>query len=76
MPTIKLKVSNKIYEQLIRFLKGFSKDEYEIIPEDPDFQANQQYLQSELKEMDEGNAEFKTWEEVNERLTHVIRNYS
>lgn len=75
MPTIKLKVSNKIYEKLMGILNGFSKDEIEIIQEDPEFQANKHYLESELKEMDEGNAEFKTEEEVSERLTNVIRKY-
>lgn len=75
MPTIRLKVSDKIYERLMDILKGFGKDEVEIIREDPEFETNKAYLKSELKEIDKGEAEFYSEEEVDERLTNTIRKH-
>jgi len=75
MPTIKIKVSDKIYQKLMAMLRSFSKEEVEIVQEDSDFEQNQAYLQAELKEMDEGNAEFESEETVNERLNNVIRKH-
>lgn len=72
MHSIKLKIDDKIYEPLLWFLKKFSKDELEIIEEDNEMLENQQYLESELKEIVEGSATFYSIDEVEQRLDKVI----
>lgn len=72
MHSVKLKIDDKIYEQLLWFLKKFSKDELEIIEEDNEMLENRHYLERELKEIVEGNASFYSIDEVEQRLDKVI----
>lgn len=75
MHSIKLKIDDKIYDNLLWLLKKFSKDELEIIEEDANFQEHKQYLESELKEIKEGNATFYSMEEVEDRLENIIKKH-
>ena len=72
MQTIRLRIDDRIYDKLIWFLSKFSKDEIEIISEDVEFIKNQKYLNSELKEIIQGEANFVDIDEVNERLETII----
>lgn len=74
MHSLKLKIDDKIYVQLLRLLNEFNKDELEIVIEDADLQEHKQYLESELKEVIEGNAAtFYSINEVEQRLDKIIR---
>lgn len=73
MHTIRLRINDKVYERFIWLLSKFNKDELEIISENNDFIENQRYLQTELDEMIQGNANFVSEQEVNERLERKIR---
>ena len=75
MRSIRLKISDKLYEDLLLYLRNFSKGEVEIIPEDENFTENQQYLEKELREVNEGNARFHSINEVNERLEKIIKRH-
>lgn len=75
MHSVKLKIDDKIYDNLLWLLKKFSKDELEIIEEDANFQEHKQYLESELKEIKEGNATFYSIDEVEDRLEKIINKH-
>jgi len=67
MQTLHLKVSDKIYDNLLWLLSKFSKEEIEIIDDD-DFATTQKYLQNELKEIEAGEATFYSQEQLDKRL--------
>jgi hypothetical protein len=75
MRTIRLNINDKIYERLIWLLGKFSKDEVEIIAEDPAFADSKAYLETELNEMVDGKAKFVTLEDAEQRLENVIRKH-
>jgi len=76
--SIRLKISDKIYDNVLWWLSKFSKDEVEIIIEDYDektFEDNKKYLSKELDEILDGNAKFLSEEEVEYRLEKTIKKY-
>ncbi|HET6559572.1 MAG TPA: hypothetical protein VFG54_19770 [Prolixibacteraceae bacterium] len=75
MHSVKLKIDDKIYDNLLWLLNKFSKEELEIIIEDTDLEDHKQYLDSELKEIIEGNATFHSIEEVEDRLEKIIKRH-
>ncbi|MCF8334296.1 MAG: hypothetical protein K9I47_09125 [Bacteroidales bacterium] len=75
MHTIRLKISDKVYDKFIRLLNRFTKDEVEIISEDEKFKKNQEYLEQELEEIQSGKATFHSQEELEKRLDKVIRKH-
>lgn len=75
MHSVKLKIDDKIYDHLLRILRQFSKEELEIVVEGSNGQDHQQYLEEELKETNEGNATFYSFEEVERRLDKIIEKH-
>lgn len=75
MHSVKLKIDDKIYDNLLWLLSKFSKDELEIILEDSNVQDHKQYLDSELKDIIEGNPTFHSIEEVEDRLDKIIKRH-
>ena len=76
MHSIRLKISDKIYENVLWWLSKFSKDEVEIIIEDSDeqtFEENKKYLSEELDEILNGSAKFLSEEEAEYRLGKMIK---
>ena len=65
----------KIYDKLLRLLHNFSKDEIEIIVEDVNYAENKKYLENELKEIIDGNADFYSVNEVEQRLEKVLKKH-
>ena len=72
MHSVKLKIDDKIYDNLLWLLNKFNKDELEIVFEDTDFLEQKRYLEAELKEVSDGNASFYSMNEVEERLEKLI----
>ena len=72
MHSVKLKIDDKIYDNLLWLLSKFNKDELEIVVEDTNLLEQKQYLEAELKEVIEGNATFYSMNEVEERLEKLI----
>ena len=75
MRTLTLQVNEKIYEKLLWLLSKFSKDEVEILVENPTFDTEKNYLEKELNEIIKGDARFITVEETEERLEKIIRQH-
>ncbi|MEX0986525.1 MAG: hypothetical protein WD052_03530 [Bacteroidales bacterium] len=73
MQTIRLRVNDKVYKNLIRFLSKFSKEEVEVIEENDTFLSIQQYLEKELASVEEGTAKYTTIEALENRLDATIR---
>ena len=73
MQTIRLRVNDKAYKNLIRLLSKFSKDEVEVIEENDTFLSIQQYLEKELASVEEGTAKYTTIEALEARLDATLR---
>jgi hypothetical protein len=72
MPTIQLKISDKVYDRFLWLLSKFNKEEVEILNEDQDFISAKKYLQKELNEIKSGNAIFISQTEFESRLDQMI----
>jgi hypothetical protein len=75
MHTLRLKISDKVFERLVWFLSKFSKEEVEIINEDTEFFENQKYLENELGEIIKGQANFIEIDEAEARLENIIKSH-
>ena len=78
MHSIRLKISDEIYDNVLWWLSKFSKDEVEIIIENSDeqtFEENKKYLSEELNEILDGSAKFLSEEEAEYRLEKVIKKH-
>ena len=78
MHSIRLKISDKIYENVLWWRSKFSKDEVEIIFDDADdatFEENKNYLSEELNEILDGSAKFLSEEEAEYRLEKIIKKH-
>ena len=73
MQTIRLRVNDKVYKNLIRLLSRFSKEEVQVIEENDTFISIQQYLEKELTSVEDGSAEYTSIEELENRLDATIR---
>jgi hypothetical protein len=73
MQTIRLRVNDKVYKNLIRLLSKFSKEEIQIIEENDTYLSIQQYLEKELTNVEDGGAEYTSIEELENRLDATIR---
>lgn len=75
MRTVRLKISDTVFERFQDLINSFSKEEIEMISEDEGFISAQKYLQKELNEVQEGKAEYHSQSELDARLDKVIRKY-
>jgi hypothetical protein len=75
MHTIRLRVNDKVYRNLMWFLERFKKDEIQVINEDSEFISIQEYLKTELKILENLKNEFVTLEELDDELEKTIKKY-
>ena len=73
MQTIRLRVNDKVYKNLIRLLSKYSKEEIQVIEENDTYLSIQQYLEKELTSVEDGSAEYTSIEELENRLEATIR---
>ena len=73
MHTIRLKISDKVYDKLIWLLSKFNKDEIEIVSDTENYTETKEYLENELNEILNGKASFRTLEEFDKNLEDTIR---
>lgn len=73
MHTIRLKISDKVYDKLIWLLGKFNKDEVEILSDTESYSETQIYLEKELNEIYSGEASFDSLEEFDAKLENSIR---
>jgi len=72
MQTIRLRVNDKVYKNLIRLLSKFSKEEIQVIEENDTFLSIQQYHEKELTIVEDGSGEYTSIEELENRLDATI----
>lgn len=72
MQTIKLRISDKVYDKFLWLLSKFNKDEVEIVTDIDAFSETQQYLDNELNEILKGKASFDSLEEFDRKLEDSI----
>jgi hypothetical protein len=75
METIRLQFEPSIKTKILELLKTFSKDELQIIQEDPSFEENKERLTRELAKIENGTASHTTLEELNLVLEKRISSY-
>ena len=75
MHTIRLRVNNTIYNNLMWLLNKFKKDEIEIITEDEQYVSIQTYLQNTLNQIDNENVFFDSITELDKKLEDRIKKH-
>jgi hypothetical protein len=75
MQTIRLKVNDKIYKQLMWFLDRFNKEEIQVINESSEFISVQEYLKKELDKVEDGSAEYISIDQLDDSLEATIKKY-
>lgn len=75
MLTIRLKIKENALDRVMHSLKAFTSDELMVIHEDQNYLDNQKYLKKELEEINNGNEEFISHEELESSLNEVITKY-
>ncbi len=75
MQTIRLRVNEKVYKNLIRLLSKFSKEEIQVIEENDTFLSIQQYLEKELGSVEDGSAKYLSIDELDNNLDATIDKY-
>jgi hypothetical protein len=75
MRTIRLRVNDRIYKNLMWFLQRFSREEIQVIQENNEFLSIQQYLENELLAVEEGSAEYISLIELDKDLESLIQKH-
>ena len=75
MLTVRLNIKENVLDRVMQSLNAFTSDEVVIINEDQNFLADQNYLHKELEEINNGNVEFISHEELESSLNEVIAKY-
>ena len=75
MHTLKLKIDDRVYDQFLDLLSKFSKEEIEIVMNESQFSETKKYLQTELDEINTGDAEFLSVNEAEQQLENLIKKH-
>ena len=75
MQTIRLRVNDRVYRNLIKLLSKFNKDDIQVIEEDENYLSIQQYLKKELSTVEDGSAQYIDIVELEDTLDATIRKH-
>ncbi len=75
MQTIKLRVNDRIYKNILWLLGKFDKEELQIIEEDTQYILAKDYLGKELQKLIKGEEKLLDIDEVNSELENTIKQY-
>lgn len=75
MQTIRLRVNDRIYKNLMWFLARFNKEEIQLIRENDEFLSIREYLNKELEKIENGTSEFVSIDQLDNELENTIRKY-
>ncbi len=75
MQTIRLRVNDKIFKNFMWLLSRFDKEEIQVVKENHEFLSIQQYLESELNNIETNKAEFIDIDRLDKDLDATIRKY-
>ena len=72
METLTLNIDSKIYDNFLKVLEQFKKNEVQIVSKNNSFENAKNYLSKELNSIDDGNAVFLTLEEFENESEKAI----
>ena len=75
MQTIRLRVNDRVYKNLMRLLSKFGRNDIQVIEEDENYLSIQQYLKKELSKVEDGSAEYIDIDELEDTLDATIRKH-
>ena len=75
METIRIQFQPNIKEKILKLLNTFSKEEVQILFDDPSFEENKKRVQASYEKLMSGTETFYTVEEVSELLDKTISEY-
>lgn len=75
MLTLKIKISENVYDKFINLLSKFNKEDIEIIGENQEYLRNKKYLTEEYEDIINGKASFLEINEAEERIEKIIRKH-
>ena len=75
MLTVRLNIKENALDRVMQSLNAFTSDELVVINEDQNYLANQKYLHKELEDINNGNVELVSHEELESSLNEVISKY-
>ena len=75
METIRLEFQPNIKAKILELLSSFSSDELKIVQERPTFEEEKRKLQDCADEIDNGTAQFVSFEELDLFLEETISRY-
>ena len=75
MQTIKLRINDRIYKNILWLLGKFDKEELQIIEEDTQYISAKDYLKKELEKLKKGEEKLLDIDEVDHELENTIRQY-
>ena len=76
MQTIRMMVSDEIFDNLMWFLSRFNADEIQVINESNEYVSIRKYLQHELNQLEEGTTEYMTLEALEHQLEETINKHA
>ena len=75
MQTIRLRVNDRIYRNLMWFLERFNKEELQVIEENNEFLSIKEYAAKELEKINNGTAAFISMNELEHDLEATIKKH-
>ena len=75
MQTIRLRVNDRVYKNLMRLLSKFGRDDIQVIEEDENYLSIQQYLKKELSKVEDGSAEYIDIDDLEDKLDATMRKH-
>ncbi|MDP2687953.1 MAG: hypothetical protein Q8O62_12070 [Aequorivita sp.] len=72
MKTLKLEISNKIYDKILWLLQQFNSEDVKVIEEN---HIEKEYLSKELEKIDNGTSQFISIEELDKVMEERISKY-
>ena len=75
METIRLEFQPNIKTKILELLSSFSSDELKIVSESTTFEDEKRMIQSRIDKIDNGTAEYSTFEELDILLEETISKY-
>jgi hypothetical protein len=75
METIRLEFQPNIKAKILELLSSFSLNELKIVQEDEEFSRNKAMIKEEVEKIENGTAEYCTFEELDSYLDEVISEY-
>ena len=72
MYSLRLKVNNSIYLEVLELLSKFKKEDIEVVEENNQYLSIKEYLDNELKQIQSDKAQFVSIDELNSYLEERI----